>query len=44
MYRLANFTDDKLTVQSAGGSGINEYVASQFDSTLNWNDVEWLVQ
>ncbi|XP_055317179.1 uncharacterized protein LOC129576311 isoform X2 [Sitodiplosis mosellana] len=42
--RLANFTDEKLIVQSAGGSGINEYVASQFDPTLNWNDVEWLVR
>lgn len=43
-FRLANFTDEKLVVQSAGGSGINEYVANQFDPTLNWTDVEWLVQ
>lgn len=37
--RLANFQDQ---VQSAGGSGINEYVNSQFDATLTWNDVKWL--
>ncbi|XP_031629733.1 peroxisomal (S)-2-hydroxy-acid oxidase GLO3 [Contarinia nasturtii] len=41
--RLANFTDEKLFVQSAGGSGISEYVSAQFDATLNWNDVQWLV-
>lgn len=41
--RLANFTDEKEIVESAGGSGINEYVSTQFDSKLNWSDVEWLV-
>lgn len=46
--RFANFEDDK----SQGGtkdsderiSGINKYVTSQFDPTLNWNDLKWLVQ
>ena len=27
---------------SEGGSGINEYVASLFDQSLTWKDVEWL--
>lgn len=43
-FRLANFTDEKLLLRSAGGSGINEYVNSQFDPSLNWSDVEWLVK
>lgn len=42
--QMANFIDDKKIVQSAGGSGINEYVAKQFDPSLNWKDVEWLVK
>lgn len=42
--QLANFVDDKTTIQSSGGSGINEYVAKQFDPTLNWKDVQWLVK
>lgn len=42
--RLANFANEKESVNSAGGSGINEYVSTQFDSTLNWNDVKWLVE
>lgn len=44
VHRLANFVDEKLLVQSHGGSGINEYVAAQFDATLDWNDVKWLVK
>ncbi|XP_023300142.2 peroxisomal (S)-2-hydroxy-acid oxidase GLO5 [Lucilia cuprina] len=46
--RLANF--DAQSSQSdgvhseVGTSGINEYVASQFDATLTWKDVEWLVK
>ncbi|XP_061396854.1 uncharacterized protein LOC133332468 [Musca vetustissima] len=46
--RLANF--DTRSSQSdgvhseEGTSGINEYVASQFDATLTWKDVEWLVK
>lgn len=31
-------------VKSSGASGINEYVASQFDDTLTWKDVKWLVE
>ncbi|XP_037948816.1 peroxisomal (S)-2-hydroxy-acid oxidase GLO5 [Teleopsis dalmanni] len=27
-----------------GKSGINEYVSSQFDATLTWKDVEWLIK
>lgn len=41
---MANFADDKTIMTSSGGSGINEYVASQFDPTLSWKDVEWLVK
>lgn len=43
-YRLANFSDAKMELQSDGGSGINEYVHKQFDPSLNWSDVEWLVK
>lgn len=39
--QLQNFVDGH--VNSAGGSGINEYVASQFDETITWKDVEWLI-
>ena len=28
--------------KTKGGSGINDYVASLFDPTLSWKDVEWL--
>lgn len=31
-----------MGVKSKGGSGINEYVNSQFDPTLTWKDVAWL--
>lgn len=44
VFRLANFVDEKIHVRSHGGSGINEYVAAQFDATLDWNDVKWLVK
>lgn len=27
---------------SAQGSGINNYVTSLFDPTLEWNDIKWL--
>lgn len=40
---LRNFTGDMGIVKSAGGSGINEYVASQFDQTITWKDVKWLI-
>lgn len=30
-------------VNSDGGSGINEYVKKQFDSSITWKDVKWLV-
>ena len=45
---MANFnfkpsSDAATQVQrSAGGSGINEYVASLFDQSLTWSDVDWL--
>lgn len=42
--KMANFEGDKTIVQSAGGSGINEYVSKQFDPTVNWKDVQWLVK
>lgn len=45
IIRLANFTDDKVFFQStSGGSGLTEYVTKQFDASLNWKDVEWLVR
>ena len=44
--RMANFVGmgalEKKAGNSKGGSGINEYVASLFDPTLSWKDVEWL--
>nr|CAD7198596.1 unnamed protein product [Timema douglasi] len=41
---LANFTNEKATDvnTSKKGSGINEYVASLFDSKITWEDVKWL--
>lgn len=42
--RLANFDGHLATsVQSKGGSGINEYVTQQLDPTLSWDDVKWLL-
>lgn len=34
--------EKKAGEKEAGKSGINEYVASLFDQTLQWGDVEWL--
>ncbi|XP_075167325.1 hydroxyacid oxidase [Haematobia irritans] len=46
--RLANFETQSSQSDGVhseeGTSGINEYVASQFDATLTWKDVEWLVR
>lgn len=41
---LRNFSGDTGIVKSAGGSGINEYVNSQFDQSITWVDVEWLIK
>lgn len=41
--RLANFTGQKSQFSDEGGSGINAYVHSQFDDTLTWRDVQWLI-
>lgn len=38
---MANFSD---AVKSEGGSGINEYVAKQFDQSITWDDVKWLMK
>lgn len=38
---MANFSD---VVESKGGSGINEYVAKQFDPSITWKDVKWLMK
>lgn len=38
---MANFAD---VVESKGGSGINEYVAKQFDPSVTWDDVKWLME
>lgn len=43
--RLANFEGTKSTdinKKNAKGSGLNAYVNSLFDATLEWKDVEWL--
>ncbi|XP_017837748.1 peroxisomal (S)-2-hydroxy-acid oxidase [Drosophila busckii] len=41
--RLANFQGDQANgVVTMGGSGINEYVASQFDASITWQDISWL--
>ncbi|EDW72557.1 uncharacterized protein Dwil_GK20637 [Drosophila willistoni] len=41
---LANFQGVKATgvVTATGASGINEYVSSQFDPTITWQDIKWL--
>lgn len=43
---LANFQGEqaKGVVTMKGGSGINEYVASQFDASITWKDINWLKQ
>ncbi|XP_064542752.1 uncharacterized protein LOC135431507 [Drosophila montana] len=42
---LANFQGEQANgVVTMGGSGINEYVASQFDASITWNDINWLKQ
>lgn len=38
---MANFSD---VVVSEGGSGINEYVAKQFDPSVTWADIKWLMK
>lgn len=46
-FRLANFEGaqaDSVKGDEISASGINAYVTSQFDLTLTWKDVEWLVQ
>ncbi|EDW61733.1 uncharacterized protein [Drosophila virilis] len=44
--RLANFQDELMQgfVSKLGGSGLNEYVASQFDPSISWQDIKWLQQ
>uniref|UniRef100_A0A1A9X3W8 (S)-2-hydroxy-acid oxidase n=1 Tax=Glossina brevipalpis TaxID=37001 RepID=A0A1A9X3W8_9MUSC len=46
--RLANFATKSSqsdgVIAESGGSGINKYVTSQFDASLTWKDVEWLVK
>ncbi|KAH8369831.1 hypothetical protein KR093_001083 [Drosophila rubida] len=40
---LANFKGEQANgVITEGGSGINEYVASQFDPSITWQDIAWL--
>ncbi|XP_034102246.1 uncharacterized protein LOC117566807 [Drosophila albomicans] len=42
---LANFQGEQANgVITEGGSGINEYVASQFDASITWKDIAWLKQ
>uniref|UniRef100_A0A1B0DQ70 (S)-2-hydroxy-acid oxidase n=1 Tax=Phlebotomus papatasi TaxID=29031 RepID=A0A1B0DQ70_PHLPP len=44
--QLANFVGDQATSvrHSHGKSGINEYVITQFDDSLTWEDLKWLVK
>lgn len=44
--KLANLDDERaMSVVSAnGGSGLNEYVISQFDPSNTWQDIKWLKQ
>lgn len=42
--QMGNFVDDKTILKSTGGSGVNEYASEQFDPTLDWKDVHWLVK
>ncbi|XP_032292652.1 uncharacterized protein [Drosophila virilis] len=41
---LANFHGELASgvVSEMGGSGLNEYVVSQFDATVTWQDIKWL--
>lgn len=44
--RMGNFQSDdekgNLINKSSGGSGLTEYVASLFDPSLTWDDIQWL--
>ena len=44
--KMANFVGlgdlESKAGQKGKGSGINDYVASLFDQTLSWKDVQWL--
>uniref|UniRef100_A0A7G3AIW4 (S)-2-hydroxy-acid oxidase n=1 Tax=Lutzomyia longipalpis TaxID=7200 RepID=A0A7G3AIW4_LUTLO len=44
--QLANFVGEKATGvhNSEGGSGLLEYVNKQFDDSITWEDVKWLVE
>ncbi|XP_061396855.1 uncharacterized protein LOC133332469 [Musca vetustissima] len=45
--QLANFqssASDMRTTSEGGMSAVHEYVTNQFDATLTWKDVEWLVK
>lgn len=44
--RLANLDGERATgvVSAMGGSGLNEYVISQFDPSITWQDIKWLKQ
>lgn len=39
---LSNYSSGIQSVQ--GNSGLNEYASNQFDDTLSWQDVKWLVK
>lgn len=42
--RLANFTGELGVLGGCDGSALNAYVTNQFDASLNWSDVQWLVK
>lgn len=45
---LANFQNNSAQSEGVyserGASGINEYVTNQFDASLTWEDLKWLVE
>ncbi|GAB0087279.1 peroxisomal (S)-2-hydroxy-acid oxidase [Sergentomyia squamirostris] len=44
--RMANFVGEKATQiqNTSGGSGLMEYVNKQFDDSITWEDLKWLVK
>ncbi|KAF7629983.1 FMN hydroxy acid dehydrogenase domain-containing protein [Meloidogyne graminicola] len=41
--RIANFEKESTFSDNVGASGLTKYIISNFDQTLNWEDLRWLV-
>lgn len=39
---MSNLVADKKSFPEASGSGLQAYVTDLFDTSLNWNDLDWL--